>query len=787
MVGTLWPGEFDERTAYRVQSEPYMQDNDQQLLDLASVIDVPGAFSAAERRRAEQLTADKRILVALRAFDAGFTQVLAAGPQLLRRWENADPTDSKQYCGKAVITAALDARRVGVNTPVSAALLAAAAPAYLSSAQRATAPEDWFERAISYSTTLMHGATACLTPVAGGMGQVAGWVTADYLYQCALQMRRTAPIPDQAWQALLDHHDPRESRFLGESAVRWNRPEKAIKFYEKAATAGDGWAACELADLLDADDRAGEAITVLQMFVEGQPGPKVTLSPTRQSVRSELVSKLAGLLIGEDRIDDMRRLADAHGKSAATWFVDMLLDHGMTAELRQRADAGDWEASRWLTTSLQAHGRVDELEERADAGESLAQVRLAELLARQGQLDRLRRRADAGDRASQHHLAFLLAKKGRVGELRRRAKAGNQSAANRLVELLSTHARTDEALAWLRPNLVDWHAAKEVIEVLVQDQRTTDALAALRLYADSGEMWAAVRLNELLVDLCRVDELRLRAKAGDWDANKRLLDLLVAQNREDELRQRADDGDAKAADRLVDLLIDQDRVEVAITVLQTQADAGVWEAAYRLVDLLVELDRVDEAIAWLQPRADSGAWEAAHERDRQTRLKFFVTQDPGVRSSFCTTAHKRLADLLAEHGRIDELRRRADSGDTVAAYVLVDLLAETGQADELSQMADAGNLEAADKLSELLLTRGQVDEAIAVLRSLIENGSPFATSRLINVLADHRRLDELEQEVNAGTSGAAERWMELRGFVPRRRRPDPRDRVYETGGYRETP
>src|SRR5439155_400935 len=45
------------------------------------------------------------------------------------------------------------------------------------------------------------------------------------------------------------------------------------------------------------------------------------------------------------------------------------------------------------------------------------------------------------------------------------------------------------------------------------------------------------------------------------------------------------------------------------------------------------------------------------------------------------SAH-RLVDLLAKHGRVDELRAQASAGGTYAAYRLVDLLAEEGRIDE---------------------------------------------------------------------------------------------------------
>jgi hypothetical protein len=133
--------------------------------------------------------------VALKTSDAGLTQVLAAGPQLVRQWEHADSTQAPQCYGKAVITAALDARQVGTTAPVTREFLTAAAPEYLSSPQQATAGSDWFELGLEYATLRLHGATAYLIPVAAGIGRITGYVTADYLHQYARRVRRVMSAP----------------------------------------------------------------------------------------------------------------------------------------------------------------------------------------------------------------------------------------------------------------------------------------------------------------------------------------------------------------------------------------------------------------------------------------------------------------------------------------------------------------------------------------------------------------------------------------------------------------
>ena len=69
-----------------------------------------------------------------------------------------------------MLTAALDAARLGARAPLSADLLRAAAPGYCTSQQQAEAPDNWFEQALAYATGKLHGAAAALSPAAAGHG-----------------------------------------------------------------------------------------------------------------------------------------------------------------------------------------------------------------------------------------------------------------------------------------------------------------------------------------------------------------------------------------------------------------------------------------------------------------------------------------------------------------------------------------------------------------------------------------------------------------------------------------
>jgi hypothetical protein len=149
------------------------------VLDLADVVRIAPEFSPAEQERAQVAARrDRRLPVALEVSGYGLTQTLAAAPQLVARWEDARAADPYAW---AVLTAALDAARLGARAPLSAEFFRAAAPGYCTGAQQAEAPDNWFGQALAYATEKLHGAAAALTPAGTGMGQLAGYTVADYL------------------------------------------------------------------------------------------------------------------------------------------------------------------------------------------------------------------------------------------------------------------------------------------------------------------------------------------------------------------------------------------------------------------------------------------------------------------------------------------------------------------------------------------------------------------------------------------------------------------------------
>jgi hypothetical protein len=454
VVGTLWPDEFAARKAM------HRYDENRRLLDFAHVISVVADLSPAEQSRAACIAeGDSRIRIALDTKDAGLTQVLAAGPDLVLRWEQAEPYT------KAVITAAADARRLGIHRPLSPDLLTEAMFDYLPPPHRVAPSTAWWEPATSEAMTPLHDAVAALSPVDGGSpGTLAGYVVADYLAQHARRTRRTECPPHSAWQALVDHiEDPDDLRRLAVSArtrLRYRYLEQILR--RLAAVADDESAAPELADLLIRQDRIDEATALLRQRLRLCPG---------DSAAAKHLAEIDALLV-------------------------------RAAELRRSAATPEPFADQRLAELLADRGKADELRTGADVGDHVAADHLAELLADRGCLRELRDRADNGHRFAADLLADLLLARGQLEALRERAQAGDEAAALRLALGPDGHGNADG------------------------DSQAR--IAEMRFHLDAGDEKVPSQLVALLFELGNESELRLEVDAGTHEAAERLIALLTA-------------------------------------------------------------------------------------------------------------------------------------------------------------------------------------------------------------------------------------------------------------------
>jgi hypothetical protein len=130
VIGTMWPRFWKELTSRPSEGEHETHHQARELLQLADRVYAPERFTGAELAGLRRVLAtDRRLAAAAEAAhsDGKVIQVLAGGPELVQRYEH--PADAEDEFGKAVLTAAMDARRLGYESPTGTPFLEEAGPA----------------------------------------------------------------------------------------------------------------------------------------------------------------------------------------------------------------------------------------------------------------------------------------------------------------------------------------------------------------------------------------------------------------------------------------------------------------------------------------------------------------------------------------------------------------------------------------------------------------------------------------------------------------------------------
>ncbi|MER6590348.1 helix-turn-helix domain-containing protein [Micromonospora purpureochromogenes] len=577
LVGTMWPDEYAARITLRKSlgdesggRSPRARDHE--LLDLAHVIDVPAALTTAERRRAQGLAgADRRIQIALDTPD-GVTQVLAAGPQLVRWWEQAQTP-----YGSALITAAIDARRLGTQGSLTRDLLADAVPDYLASASQATAPANWFEQAMDYATTRLHGATAALEPVSDGtMGGIAGYSIADFLVQYGRSVRNGVVPPDSLWSSAVAHiEDLADRTRLGWAAQHRCLNRYAALLFEPAADGGSAYAMRGLAHILLRAGDSEAAATWLRRAAE--------LGATDARLVHEL--QACGLWSEAEAL--LSKAAHAGDPAATFEFSKFLEGRGRREEadtmLQQAVALGYPAAVSKAARRLELAGKPDEaaacLRTAIDADamtSSYLRTQLAEIYDRGDRSDEakavLQEAATDGDPSAMRDLGKRLLRSedsnevaSGLGWLQRAARAGHPWAMYDLATALREAGQTDEARRWLEQaaGFGDPNAIEELTVALPPEE-------------------AAERIKEL-------------AGRGDVLATTVLTEVLDESETEAWLLDAAEDGNTAAMEALIWRLKNAGRLSEAEGWLRRAVLAGQTGAVSDLVKLLEQTRRSEEA------------------------------------------------------------------------------------------------------------------------------------------------------------------------------------------------
>jgi TPR repeat protein len=644
-IGSMPREQWRELTAQPEAGHDDLHLQARRLLEMQAVrkIEVPDDFSTAEpddlRELGHAAEEDARLAAAQRAGggELHITQVLAGGVLLLDRYLH--PPGIYSW---AVVTAAMDARRMGHWDALPAAMLEKAVPGYLTGSQRA-APLNWFDAALAKAAEVVRGVRA-LTPTRGqpGIGGPDGYILHDYLDEHARTTREVVGPPASLWDALLAHTaSPADLTRVAAEAKDRGLYRYAVLTAARAAETADTGAIFSVARLLSEAGRVEECISWLRPFAESGDA-EAMLRLAAELPKSEREDRY------EERLSWLERVAESNNSRAMWKLVNLFGTRRMASQvpelaekvigwLRQLADGDDPRAIRHLAELLEDMGRTDEaaywaerlresmirrLESREHQAELAAAAR--EMLGpwesepyprpeHEASIPALRSRAIAGDLRAMERLAQLLEEAGQNAEamewLRRAAEAGQDTAAWNLAQILHRTGQVEEALTTIQRAASYWSDSLIAFELVMPWLRKVGGQSSLESFLKSagnaGNSWAAAYLGRELARNAQT------AEAIRW------------------LRHPAENGNP-AAMELLGLFLDQ---------AGQVAEAGAW---YRRADQTASPFLLFALASILQ----NGGWP-----DRA------IVRYRNAIECKRTDAMNPLAELLVRMGRTEEAKR----------------------------------------------------------------------------------------------------------------------------------
>ncbi|GAA2345174.1 tetratricopeptide repeat protein [Streptomyces kunmingensis] len=696
VLGTIWP-EYHEPLVREPRVHLRETDLHPQARALLAgrCVAVPGRFEDAAvesmKRGADQVLA----FAAARAEDGMVAQYLAGAPELRGRFVQASPGV------RALLEAAMDARRVGHPLALPLPFLASAAEGYLTDSEWDLLAENWLEHALALVSEPVRGARGALSPVRRPRGGIASssvpaYRLADFLEQ--LGHTRRTPAPGLFWQAAVQHLRGTVAADFSRQAASRHLLEVAHRLAVVSEDAGA---------LLDAADRLFDA----------------------------------GLI--EEALHWFQQSAD----QGAVFAYGIAAQRLVRAGLEETAQEW-WAKSR--ATKPSSFRRHSSLEEDALQGDFMAGRKIGRRLAHRGRIDDALPWLTRDNDPMNLHIAgyFLAAYPDRVDEAvewwKRSSAAGHSYALQHASTLLAEHGRWSEAwdLAAQSAGRDGPHAFRSIAAVLFGEDDLDDAAkwyeqgglagdsVAFRVMADRlvkagrladsvdwykkaqqhGDMtlpglstWPdALSLDEtIMAALPRhvamylsekaISDLRLQGRDREADElSKTAAEVLgptailmddaihryvqAGQNREAaETAQRAYQWTAEPLYLMTAAaaLLRHGQLDEAVQIYWQASGAGRSEALSEAGEHLAAAGRLDEALSLFRKAAEGGDlnahYRAAKHLSRADRLDEAVEWLQGVPAEILSDALVNTANLLANAGRIDEAVRALEHAARLAS------------------------------------------------------------------------------------------------------------------------
>lgn len=780
ILGTLWPEYSQQYTALPTFGTSDSHSRVRELL-AGRTLSVPDAFDAAALDRAAALAADGDRLLAdalTRARAHGrVTQDLAGAPQLLLRYEHGTAA------ARALLEAAMDARRLGIGLHLSQPFLTDAAADYLTDVDYDQLTDDWAEAAYAELARLVHGKQAPLRRVSPRPGRrrpqaqpapslsatVPVFRLADYLEQHGRSIRRRLCPPASFWHAGHAHLTRIDDlKALATAAQRRHRLQWAHHLTSRAADAGD---ADSLVYLSRFQERSGQLAAAEALAIRaakaGDTRALAQLAQAREKAgsteRAEALA-LQGAGAGDGRallrLAQVRKRRGNHEgaerlyqKAAAAGSTDAMIQlmrirqeagHTQAAEEagRQAVRAGSEQALVELVRIWQEGGRENEAEALARRAAAVGKLRALTDLALI--------REKAGDRHGGEALArhaLDLGSPAALAELVKvRQAAGEHAAAERFARQAAAagHPQALVSLVLKREETGDTGGAEDLARhALDLSDRRSSSDAPVRnagtAYPESvaTAQWRSPASHKTYALLALA---RQREQAGN--------DLSA----EGLFQQAADAGDVAAHVSLARLRDRAGEHATAEALARQAAAAGDTRALLHLARKRERDADLATATALFQQAVDAGSRTTLADL---ARLRDKAGDQTGAEALVLNAAHSGDVRPLREL-----VRTREQAGDHVAAEALA------------VHAADSGTIHALLDLAVIRKAAGDHTGAQSLLRRAALTGSAHAMFELAlerEQAADHAEAEFLaRQAADTGNLGDVSNSNAFRAFARHR-------------------
>jgi len=256
VLATLWPELWHFLTVRPPVGKPDLHAQARELL-AGRDITVPAAFTPAKLKDLIEAWDPRLTKAAAASHDGQVVQFLAGAPELVARYRNAPPAAA------ALISAAIDARRMGMGIALPLAFLELAAPGYLTEDEWDRLGVDWLEQALAYTAASCKGTRGPLSRIrpkyATRPVSEMAYRLADYLDEYGRRVRSRHIPPTAFWAAAASLANPGDLVGLAAAAEDRGLLCDAARLLKRAAAQGHTSAAITLFQRLHSLHSADQA------------------------------------------------------------------------------------------------------------------------------------------------------------------------------------------------------------------------------------------------------------------------------------------------------------------------------------------------------------------------------------------------------------------------------------------------------------------------------------------------------------------------------------------------